>query len=365
LLVARFNRGGGLDKSFSGGGIFLGPAGTAGRAVAIQSDGKIVVAGARLGPGGGGDRGMLVMRLRRSGHRDRSFSGNGTVTLLAGRSGDARAVAIHRGKVVVAGSATLGSSGDAFSRTAVARLRRNGHLDRSFGGHGVRVLDFGRLSVANAVAVLGSGKIVLAGSQRGNLQTASVLAARLTKSGRRDRSFSRDGLLVRNYAQSSGYSAAFDVAAARRGTVILAGAATSASQGSTAIALRLRRNGAPDRSFGRNGLVRRRAVANSNQFTQTEPFPGAHALQLAGGLVILGGYYDKLGGQMPAIWALRRNGKPALGFGQRGRTISTVAGGSAQLADLAFSRRAGIYGVGYVGNLFAPPTGFAVRYRRP
>src|SRR3954471_21421633 len=52
LIVERFTAAGKPDRKFSGNGVFEGPVGTVGRDVAVQRDGKIVVAGA-VAPGAG------------------------------------------------------------------------------------------------------------------------------------------------------------------------------------------------------------------------------------------------------------------------------------------------------------------------
>jgi uncharacterized delta-60 repeat protein len=371
LIVVRLNRDGSPDPSFSpggqsaGGGTFLGPR-AIGHAVAIERDGDIVVAGTLTDKSGGGSQGMLVMRLKPNGRLDRSFSGDGKAMALTRERGEANALALRGGKVVLAGSATLRRANDAFPRTAVARFNSNGSRDRHFGSRGTRVLDFGRISVANAVIVGGDGKIVLAGSQRDNLQTTNVLAARLTKHGSPDRSFGGNvgvpGLFVRQYAKGGGYSAAFDVVAGGGGKVILAGSAVSSSVGSTAIALRLRRGGAPDRSFGHSGLVRLRATQDSSQFSKEEPLPGANAVALSGRDIVLGGYYDVLSRKKLALWALRPGGGLDRSFGNRGRTITAVGGENSQLRDLV-AGGSGLYGVGDLSSLFDPPRGIAVRYR--
>jgi uncharacterized delta-60 repeat protein len=369
LLVARFTRGGALDKSFNpspaplpllpgGGGIYLGPVGTSGRDVAIQGGGRILVAGALTDRTGRAPRAMLLTRLRPNGSLDRSFSGDGRVVAFKGRRGDGRALAVHGKTILVAGSAKLPSSGDPYDRLAVAAFRANGAPARRFGSRGSRAFDFGRFSVAEAIAVRRDGRIVLAGSQRDNLQATSLLVARLTHGGARDRSFSGDGLFVRQYAKGAAYSAGFGVAAAARGKIVVGGAAASARVGSTAVALRLNRHGRPDRRFGGDGVVYMRAT-KSSQFGAEVPFPGASALVLGGGDILLAGYYDELGLRRPAIWALRPNGRLDRKFGHRGRTIT--GGQSAQLNDLVRHGRR-LYGAGEIDNLIDPPQGLATRY---
>ena len=377
ILVARFNRNGSLDRSFrrtasapglpllggggQSGGIYVGPRGTTARGVAIQRDGKIVVAGARTDNAGSTTQGMLVLRLRGNGTLDRRFSGDGMASVFGSRRGEANAVALDGRKIVIAGSANLGRGGDAFARTAVARFKSNGSRDRSFGNGGAEVVDYGKLTFANAVAVRRDGRIVIAGSQRHDLQSTNLLVARLRAGGGRDRSFSGDSVFLRQYAQDAAYSAAFDIALARRGKIVVAGAATSGSQGSTAIALRLKSGGAPDRSFGGNGITYLRATSDRDQFNRQAPFPGAYGVALFGNRVVIGGYFDELGLKRLALWGLTGRGRVDRGFGRGGRTVRETQQ-SAQLRDLA---RAGnrLYGVGDLSDIVDPSTGLAARYQ--
>jgi uncharacterized delta-60 repeat protein len=91
-----------------------------GRSVALQSDGKIVVAGDTF------YRGFARARYNPNGSLDRSFGGTGRVTTSQGDGGYAVAVQSD-GKIVVAGA----SYNDDF---AVARYNTDGSLDTSLGG---------------------------------------------------------------------------------------------------------------------------------------------------------------------------------------------------------------------------------------
>ena len=202
VLLARFSSSGALDRSFGSRGIVHGPpvrtllgklvrTGSLGRAIAIQADGKIVVVGKATTADGSGTDGLLVERYSSAGKLDRRFGAGGVVKLLSSSFGDGYAVAIQPdGKIVATGAADAAGSGGTFPRVAVARLRANGSLDRSFGSGGTDVLDLGAYSYAYAVA-LQHGKIVIAGSQRPGLQVTNALIARLTPSGARDRELCR------------------------------------------------------------------------------------------------------------------------------------------------------------------------------
>src|SRR5262249_17739449 len=117
-------------------------------AVAVQADGKIVVAGCVLV---GDTRRAVVLRLTANGIADTSVGDHGVVFVdfLAGASGEASSVAIQEdGKIVVAGSAGI-STFD----FALARLNSDGTLDPAFGTNGIVITDFGGTGGASALAV--------------------------------------------------------------------------------------------------------------------------------------------------------------------------------------------------------------------
>ena len=81
-------------------------------------------------------------------------------TDFGGRYDDALAVAVQPdGRIVVAGSSSDATGSD----MAVARYNSNGTPDTAFDGDGIALVDFGNDSSARAVAVQQDGKIVLAG----------------------------------------------------------------------------------------------------------------------------------------------------------------------------------------------------------
>ena len=162
LHVARYNTNGILDTTFGGDGIVatdFGGSGTdAAFAVAIQSDGKIVVAG---NAGLANNARVGVARYNANGTLDNTFSGDGMFTMdfIGSAGGAANGLAIQAdGRIVI-----VGSSGSDF---AIARLNSNGTLDTTFGpaSTGTITQDFGSSTEgATAVAILPDGRIVVAG----------------------------------------------------------------------------------------------------------------------------------------------------------------------------------------------------------
>src|SRR6266851_5017874 len=132
---------GDLDTSFGQGGLaFVGDsAGAEGDAIAIQSDGKIVVAGTDVFLGR-----IIVARFNADGSLDTTFGNLGKVTTAFDVVNTVTAVAIQsNGKIVVAGSAYASNERDPLTgelfppiSVAVARFTASGALDSTFGSGG-------------------------------------------------------------------------------------------------------------------------------------------------------------------------------------------------------------------------------------
>jgi len=185
-----------LDGGFSGDGKqtvnFVGGAGA--NAVAIAPDGKIVVAGC-YDTGGVDGLDILVVRFDTSGTPDPGFDGNGIKTfgfnLGGGNTDCATAVAVqHDGKVVVAGYAQFSATDYDF---AIARLDTAGALDPTFSapdGMVTVAFDLGNTDEdkAQAIAIDHLGRIVVAGGATGN-PSEHVAMVRLTRTGAIDSTF--------------------------------------------------------------------------------------------------------------------------------------------------------------------------------
>jgi uncharacterized delta-60 repeat protein len=209
--LARYNTDGSLDVGFGAGGIdgdgrvntnfrtLPNGAGTedAPSAVALQSDGKIVVVG-RDAPNVDASEDFAVARYNPDGSLDSSFGaggpdGDGKVTTdFGGAEGDsAEAVAIEGTpgspsfRIVVAGMTRQSNLTQKF---ALAAYDVNGNLDSGFGG-GKVTTDFGGLiGDAHAVAIQPDGRVVAAGDLAGT-STRDFALARFATNGAPDPSF--------------------------------------------------------------------------------------------------------------------------------------------------------------------------------
>jgi uncharacterized delta-60 repeat protein len=224
--------GGTLDKSFDGDGkvvtpvqVFEGGGSSWAHQVAVQSDGKIVVA--CHGPAAGAD--IAVMRFNRDGSPDSAFDGDGRVTTSIGTlSSGVESVAIQAdGKIVVAGQASDGNK----VVFALMRFNRDGSLDSSFGDHGQVTTDFGQGSVLlRGMALQSDGKIVVAGGtwDREIGSNHDFALARYNRDGSLDASFDGDGKLTTRFDRDSG---ATGVAVQADGKIVAVGSANQVHPG--------------------------------------------------------------------------------------------------------------------------------------
>jgi uncharacterized delta-60 repeat protein len=186
--VARFNRDGTVDTDFGAGGLGITsppyPMGAA-DAVAVQPDGAILM----LVTGSP----MTVTRFNPDGSPDTSWGEDGRAYAAAGVSPDepiyATDLAVQPDGGVVAAGKIMTSGDDPERRIVLARLQPDGSVDRTFGDNGV--VQTRELVDVEHVAGQPDGKIVaagLAGSQFGLL--------RFDPDGAIDRDFGDNGLTI-------------------------------------------------------------------------------------------------------------------------------------------------------------------------
>jgi uncharacterized delta-60 repeat protein len=164
FLLVRYGTNGALDQSFgSNGRVMTDFSGGSDVAldVVVQPDGRIIVAGSAFITATKSD--FALARYNLNGSLDTSFGANGRVTTdFTGDHERGYAVALQSdGKIVVAGQSFSGGTSADF---ALARYLSSGGLDYNFGLLGRLTTDFSSLSNdAFALAIQSDGKIVLAG----------------------------------------------------------------------------------------------------------------------------------------------------------------------------------------------------------
>jgi uncharacterized delta-60 repeat protein len=317
VTLVRYGRDGGLDPSFGSGGKLVTPVGASNDtalALAVQSDGRIVVAGSTAQASTGND--FLVLRYLADGTLDASFgSGGKVITSFSSDADRAMAVAIQPdGKIVVGGESQSGASTSGVD-FALARYLPNGTLDPAFGTGGKVVTAIsshtGKDSIyALALPVVDGEQRILAVGGEGNFQ-----AARYRANGQLDAGFGSGGKVSGLFNANIG--AARSVALLPGGQAVLAGSVVN-----DFAAVQLSVQGTLDGSFGTGGRFVH-AVSAGNWDSAT-----ALARQADGKLVLGGWVYagNSSAGDFAAL-RLNANGQLDTSFGTAGVAIHPTAAG--------------------------------------
>lgn len=283
LCSTTFSQPGILDPSFSGDGKLLldfGSTGNVGYAVAIQGDGKIVVAGHTVS--GTGSIDFAVARLNPDGTLDNSFNFDGKVTTDFNNSTDVpKAITIQSdGKILVAGFTYSGTTS-----FALARYNTDGSLDNSFGAGGLIFTSITGDDEARAVAVQEDGRIILAGMAHATGSYSDFVIVRYMPDGSFDNSFGTGGKILTDFL---GYhDEAYGVAVQSDGKITVVGASSDGNPTGADFALvRYNSNGSFDSSFGVDGKVR-------TDFDGGIDVANSVVIQ-PDGKIILGGYANTL-----------------------------------------------------------------------
>lgn len=236
FVLARYTTSGALDTTFGTGGIVRNASLSAGiNAIALQADGKIVVGG-YLPQSGNSNRQFAVARYLASGSLDTTFGSGGIVTTPVGTSAldsEVYGIAIQSdGKIVATGYAD--------GKFGTARYNSNGSLDTTFNSTGTVVTVISGGGIPKAVRIQSDGKIVVAG---GSGPSTTVLA-RYNTNGSLDSSFDSDGIVTTAVGNGSAMVIQAD------GNIVV-----TASNGNDYNLIRYTTNGSLDTGFGTNGIV--------------------------------------------------------------------------------------------------------------
>lgn len=248
FAVARFDPDGTLDTSFSEGGKLRTAFayGASASDIALQADGKIVVTGTA-------ENGIRVVRYEADGSLDSEFGAGGKVALAEGIGTTAAAMALQNdGKMVITGSVAFDD--DDGTDVVTYRLHPDGSQDASFGINGRQITDFsGTVDGPRALVIDPLGKIVIAGFAGGKHGESSAFALiRLLPDGTLDLGFGGDGTVTTSFG---GVSEARGVVILPNGKILAVGGALQGSGEWNLAAARYHSDGNPDLSFAGSGRV--------------------------------------------------------------------------------------------------------------
>ena len=283
FALARYNPDGGLDVSFgSGGKVTTDFAGAEDNALGmvLQPDGRIVV----VGYSSRGPSDFALARYNPDGSLDTSFGSGGRVTTEFGGFDLGYAVALQPdGRIVVAGSSGSGTNSD----FALARYHPNGSPDTAFGSGGRVTTDLSGFDTGYAVALKPDGRILVTGPVSHPTRSNDFGLAGYNRDGGLDEAFGSGGKVITDFAGESDIP--YTVAVQPDGRILVAGHAGIRGpdvfldyREDFALA-RYSLDGSLDAGFGSGGKVTTNIGADSDNDTAN-----ALALQPEGRIVLAG-----------------------------------------------------------------------------
>lgn len=249
--IIRLNTNGTLDTTFSGDGIFeISGAGIA-LSVALQTDSKIVI----------GSRGLsgesIIIRLNTNGTLDTTFDTDGIVSLSPNHYEPYGLAIQSNGRIVVAGTSSTNAGGD----ISTVRLLSSGALDPTFDSDGIAVTSvYAGDSEARSLAIQTDGKIVVGGGPGASGSETEAAIIRYNSDGSLDTSFDGDGIKLSNLNIGSGDKYFNDLTVQTDGKILAIGDTTYSVVSLFVVEdftiFRLNTDGSFDSSFDGNGIVR-------------------------------------------------------------------------------------------------------------
>jgi len=313
--VVRFNSNGTLDTSFGNSGMAVTDLGSmfdTPYAMAVQTNGKIVVVGQTEGVG----YDFGIVRYNSDGTLDEGFGDMGKVVVDFGESYDlAYGVTVHAsGKITVAGTACDGGF-----RVGLVQLNSNGSLDDTFGDGGKVITSYGSMDLEGYTLISMGGKLLVGGYAYDWDNNAShVMLARYNSDGSLDTSFSGDGIVVSDLGNSD--ESIHGLALMADGSIVAAG-----TGGGDYLVAKYSADGVLDDSFGNHGKVMIDFVGG---------YDVAHSIGVSGTKVVIAGAADMGGDLDMGLVRLNADGSADTTFGPAGQVVLNLGSWDDEAMDM-------------------------------
>ena len=283
ISMMRYKANGEPDSTFGNNGKALfhfgGP--TVGNSMAIQPDGKYVIAGSLSGK-------FMAARINANGTVDSSFwyTGFRVISIGNGAYDVAKAIALYPdGRILIAGTSYHSTNYCA----SLVRMASNGIMDNTFGGVGIITsLIYRRYDVINSLQIQPDGKIIAAGSSlvssTGSSPDNELFVVRYDTVGNEDVTFGITGILNLN-------SGPYDDKCSSSlllpdGKIMVGGYTTNSSYNPNYVLYRINTDGTPDATFGTGGMVTTNFSIFGNNFLDY----GACLNRQTDGKIVFSGY---------------------------------------------------------------------------
>jgi len=342
LAVVRYNADGILDKTFGFNGIVTTSVGTADNeaySVAIQSDGKIVVAGTT---NNGTNDDFALVRYNSNGKLDYLFGINGIVTTPIGTGHDrARSVVVQNdGKIIVTGFTRMNNNYD----FALVRYNSDETVDDTFGTNGIVTTTIGADNdEAFSVAIQIDGKIIAAGFSWDANYNEEFALVRYNTNGTLDNAFGTNGIVITDILATS--NAVFSIAIQSDGKIVAAGYYDNEFNDDIALA-RYNQDGSLDNSFGAEGIV-------TTQIGTAGDWAYSVAIQSDGKIIAAGESYNGSNSDF-ALARYNPNGTLDNTFGISGKLVTQIGAYGEYANSVAVQNEGKIVAAGFYDGRITP-----------
>ncbi|HKR05093.1 MAG TPA: T9SS type A sorting domain-containing protein [Bacteroidia bacterium] len=332
VALVRYLPDGSLDSTFGTNGKTTTPIGNEGDyglSVALQPDGKIVV-------GGYSDMGLnndfAILRYKSDGSLDSTFGTNGFVTTPVGSYGDnANSIALQPDGKIVAGGFSDSTTGNYF---AVVRYYNDGSIDTAFGSGGKVVTHIGLTDdQCNSIVIQSDGKI-LAGGYSDNGSDYDFALIRYNPDGSPDASFGTNGIVTTD--EGNEYNMFYAIALQSNGKIV--GGGWSGLEFASA---RYNTDGSLDTSYASDGIVTTAVGINDNGVAVAIQADGKI---IVGGIALTGTDYDF------GLVRYNNNGTPDNTFGSGGIVTTPVSASNDYCLAIAIQADHKIVAAGFAGS---------------
>ncbi|MCC6370318.1 MAG: T9SS type A sorting domain-containing protein [Bacteroidia bacterium] len=266
-------------------------------ATALQSDGKIVLAGVAA-------QNFAMARYRPNGIIDSTFGNNGTVESLYGGGYVKDIRILSNGSILVAGKC-----GGAF---ALAQYFPSGLPDTNFGINGLSIAGTNLNSPEPSLMELQpDGKIIMVGQCWDNATGNDWLIMRFKPNGVIDSTFGTNGMTTIDFGTI--YDYAVKVHVRSNGKIVVTGNTTAANGSYKFAAAELLPNGTLNSSFGNGGKIIENSTADHN-FLYSSLLLSNGDLYLSGNLKVNKDFLKSI----PVVMKLNANGQFNYSFANNG-----------------------------------------------
>jgi uncharacterized delta-60 repeat protein len=349
FAIARYNTDGSLDNTFSSDGAQTTDFGSKddyANLVAIQSDGKIIVAGSsgKSKSGNLDSTNISIARYNTNGSLDNTFNTDPRLKNAFSETGDqANAVVIQSdGKIVIVG--TVYDDGYSYEGNvfAVARLNVDGSLDKTFDKDGKQTFVFSdddavEEGYATSVAIQSDGKIVVGGISGG--YDAFISVARLNTDGSLDDTFGLGGKANGGFLDNQSH---ISVAIQSDGKIVAGGYSYYRGYGDNFIS-RFDTNGKLDSSFSDDG--REFTSLENNPDYPYSDFTNLVAIQSDGKIVVSGAAITRYSANGTLDSTFGNNGIQATPIRENNMFINSIAIANNKLYGVGFGKSPGNVGI--------------------